>query len=139
MKELSEYEKKANDFLIKHDAMVGFDSIGKKMYFDNDYEPRNVYSVTISRDGKKDIIFPFGDSIYNTNKKIKPSVYDVLACLQKYPVEGDVFDFAEEFGYEINNRKSYLKTYNLYESCRDEYNKVYSIFGDCMEELREIE
>ena len=139
MKELNEYEVKANDFLTKHESVIEFHFLGKRIYFDGDIEPRNVYSVTISRCDKKDITVAFGDSINNTRKKIKPSVYDVLACLQKYPVEGDVFDFAEEFGYEINNRKSYLKTYNLYESCRDEYNKVYSIFGDCMEELREIE
>ena len=135
---MNEYLKQAQDFLTKHEAVVEFHFLGKRTYFDEDFEPRNVYSVTISRCDKKDITVTFGDSINNTRKKIKPTAYDVLACLQKYPVGGDVFDFADEFGYEINNRKSYLKTYKLYESCRDEYNKVCSIFGDCMDEFREI-
>lgn len=136
---MNEYLKQAQDFLTKHEAVVEFHFSGKRNYFDGDTEPRNVYSVTVSRCGKKDITVTFGDSILNTKKKIKPTAYGVLACLQKYPVDGDVFDFADEIGYEINNRKSYLKIYNQYESCRDEYNKVWSIFGDCIEELREIQ
>ena len=136
---MNNYVKQAQDFLEKHESVVEFHFSGKRIYFDGDTEPRNVYNVTISRDSKKDITITFGDSIFNTNKKIKPTAYDVLACLQKYPVDGDVFDFADEFGYEINNRKSYLKTYKIYDSCRDEYNKVCSIFGDCMDELREIQ
>jgi hypothetical protein len=136
---MNEYVKQAQDFLTKHDAMIRFHFVGKKTYFDGDIEPRNVYSVVISRDGKKDIIVTFGDSIYNTEKKIAPTCYDVLACLQKYPVDGDVFDFAEEFGYPIGDRKSYLKAFKIYDAVREEYEKVCSIFGDCLEELREIQ
>ena len=104
----------------------------------------DIYIVTIKRN-QKQFSFNFTNSKHNTDNNIKPTEYDVLACLQKYEV-GTFEDFCLEFGYEmypeypeIGNKFGYnTKTYKTFEAVEKEYNKVFKLFGDCMDELREI-
>lgn len=65
---------------------------------------------------------------------IKPSAYDVLACLTKY--DPDTFShFCDEFGYDTDSRKALA----LYESIQQEWDMVRRFFSsDELETLREI-
>lgn len=68
-------------------------------------------------------------------KPIAPTLYDVLACVQKYEV-GTFEDFCSEFGYETDSRNA-KKTYK---AVVKEYNKMCSLFNnDELEVLQEIQ
>lgn len=61
-----------------------------------------------------------------------PTAYDVLACLQKYPI--DTFeDFCSEFGYDEDSRAA-EKTYK---AVKTEYENLSRLFSD--EELEEMQ
>jgi hypothetical protein len=92
----------------------------------------NIYRVRIDRNGKS-FSFNFTDSANNYNKGIRPTVYDVLACLQKYEV-GTFEDFCSEFGYDMWKKESH----KIYKAVKREYDSVERLFGDCLEELAEI-
>lgn len=159
---MNEYLKKAEDFLTAHDAKIKivFDHCGK--YWEDDKENRNIYNVTITRDDKS-YTTQFGDSLHNTEeankikarakmearnltgaewRKIKnkytPNAYDILACLQKYETPSDPWEFANEFGYEINSHADFRKVDRICEACEKEYKAIYNMFSDCMDELAEI-
>lgn len=132
------YDEQANEFLKKHSASIKIDFLEKNFYFNEDKQKRNIYKVTIRRNGKQ-YSHKFGDSLNNTEKNVLPTNYDVLASLQKYDICGDVWDFAREYGFEINGKESYNNVYKIYRACKREYKAVCRLFGDCIEELQEIE
>lgn len=73
-----------------------------------------------------------GDKII---RPIAPTLYDVLACLQKYDV-GTFEDFCNEFGYDTDSRIA-KKTYK---AVVKEYDKMCSLFNnDELEILTEIQ
>jgi len=54
--------------------------------------------------------FPFWDSIANRQENKKPTVYDVLACLDVY--EGSIDDFTTDYGYGDQPTSKTIETYN---------------------------
>lgn len=58
-------------------------------------------------------------------RPIAPTLYDVLACLQKYDV-GTFENFCSEFGYETDSRNA-KKTYK---AVVKEYDKMCSLFSN---------
>jgi hypothetical protein len=89
-----------------------------------------IFSCTLRRKGKGSYTFKFGQSIAAGDKE--PTMYDVLACLQKSEV-GDFIDFCDEFGYD--KTKSSERIYN---SVVKEWENVERLFGDILDELQEI-
>lgn len=81
---------------------------------------------------RKTYTFDFGQSLADGSKT--PTMYDVLACLQKYDL-GSFEDFCHEYGYDEDSRRA-ERTYKAV--CR-EYAAVERLFGDCMDELQELE
>lgn len=68
------------------------------------------------------------------HKPVTPTVYSVLACLQKYDV-GGFEDFCSEFGYDADSRQA-EKTYK---AVKEEYTQLCTLFTDSeLEELQEI-
>lgn len=65
----------------------------------------------------------------------QPTVYDVLACLQTYPV--DTFeDFCAEFGYDNDS----IKALKVYEAVKNEHNNLCRLYTDKeLELLSEIQ
>ena len=61
----------------------------------------------------------------------KPNAYDILACLQAYPVD-NFEDFCFDFGYDNDSRKAY----KTYEAVLNEYNNLSRLFDD--DELQEL-
>ncbi len=62
----------------------------------------------------------------------EPTAYDVLACLQKHPVEDTYKEFAEAFGYGEDS----IKGLNVYKAVKDEYNRLCMLYSD--EELKDM-
>jgi hypothetical protein len=66
-------------------------------------------------------------------RKIAPTMYDILACIQKND-PGTLHDFCGDMGYDEDSRKAE----KIYFDCQNEFSAVRSLFSDCMEELQEI-
>jgi len=129
---MNEYTKQAEKFIKDVNAKVTIEYVEYGKHFDDDKEERNIYRITIKRNGKS-FTFKFGDSINNTQNGEEPSVYDVLACVQKYDC-GTFENFCSEFGYDTDSRKA-EKTYKAV--CR-EFKGINRVFGDVLEQLQEI-
>ena len=130
---MSEYVENALKFMQKNGVKMSI------KYVDYVYNPwneekwarwHNKYKVIIKRNNTVN----FYDSAYNTENGLKPTEYDILACLQKYDV-GSFEDFCWEFGYDLGT-KNVEKTYK---AVVREYNNVVRVFGDIIKELEEIQ
>lgn len=119
---MNTYEKQARDFLDK--TNTSFDAEFKKhgKHFEGDKQERDVYTITLTR-GKRTFSFDFGQSI--ANRGVKPTPYDVLACLQKYDV-GSFEDFCAEYGYDADSRKAE----RIYEAVLNEFKNVQALWSD---------
>ena len=140
---MNEYEKQAREFLRRAAASVTIcraEIVDRFPNADSVTGYRWKYRVTIRRGGRS-WTFPFYDSIHNYQTDKRPRPYDILACLQKYPVSADVWDFAEEYGYTIDSRESFKRVERIHTACEKEYNNVLRIFGNdpaLLAELQEI-
>lgn len=131
---MNSYENQANEFLAATNTTITKRFLRKGKYFDDDKLSRDIYSMTISRDGHGKFSFNFGNSIINSNSKRKaPSNYAILSCLTKYDV-GSFEDFCSEFDYDDDSRKAY----KIYKSVVNEWENVNRLFSDVMEQLQEI-
>ena len=86
--------------------------------------------------------FSFGQSLADSNKtkKVSPTAYDVLACLQKYDV-GTFKDFCDDFGYdaESEDEKKNLRIKATYKAVVNEYQSLCTLYSDAeLEKLQEI-
>lgn len=133
---MSEYVENALKFMQKNGVKMSI------KYVDYVYNPwneekwarwHNKYKVIIKRNNKQ-MTVNFYDSAYNTENGLKPTEYDILACLTKYDV-GSFEDFCWEFGYDLGT-KNVEKTYK---AVVREYNNVVRVFGDIIKELQEIQ
>ena len=108
-KYITEYDMQANNFLTLTGTTLEItrDEVVKKwgLY-------RWKYNCKLKR-GHKIYSFPFFDSVANYEKDEKPSKYDILACLDIYDDIQGIEDFASEFGYDIEDRK----TEKIYNAC----------------------
>lgn len=130
----NEYQKQAEKFCKNTNSKISFKFIKEGYYFPGDKEYRNIYRWTIKKDGKT-ISGRYGDSINNTMEGIKPTIYDLLTCLEKYDPE-DIETFCGEYGYEITDKN----TRKIYNACVRQYIQITSIYNDAeMEMLREIQ
>ena len=135
---MKNYIMQAENFCKEFNVTVEIKYLYCGKYFSDDKQNRNIYSVNISRNGKN-WDFKFGDSIYNTEKKKKPSVYDILATITKHEVSNNFDEFISEFGYEMKTEKDYIDFKKIHMDCLAEYKNVLNMFGDCMDELQEIQ
>ena len=117
----SMYDEAVN--LVKEFFNLEFkaDFLENGLYFQGDKDKRDIYNITLKR-GQRKYTFKFGQSIAKNSNE--PTLYDVLACLQKYEV-GTFEDFCDEFGYDNDSRNA-LKTYK---AVVKEYDKMCSLFN----------
>lgn len=133
-----DYEKQAADFLKAAGAKLKITYLKTDRYFPDDKEVRDIYRVRIDRKGKS-YSYMFGNSIAATHLNERPTKYDVLASVEKYAPYGDVWDFANEYGYEISDRDSFKKTERIYKACKNQAAKFERLFSDCYEQFCEIQ
>lgn len=137
---MTEYREMTKEFLKKTNTEIKIKICDYGLFFPSDKVNRNIYDITISRkvNGNiKEISFMFGDSVHNTKNGLKPSGYDILACLTKYDV-GSFDDFCDEFGY-ISSGMKISEIIKTYQDVKKEWEDVQYLFGDVLDELREIQ
>ena len=124
---MNESVKQAKDFLESCNATMKITYTGIDANKDwNDRNLRNTYSVTITTpNGSMKI--KFWDRIYNTDRAIKPTEYDILACLEKYDV-GTFEDFVNEFGYDVSEPDNLRCAKRIYKAVAREYNDICRCF-----------
>ena len=153
---MSKHTEQAEKFMEDCGATMTVTFLRHAPHFENDKDSRDIYHVVIKREGKgKDntMEFDFGQSLAKSvspedqqqarwgqkpQKREAPTAYDILACLQKWEVDGDVWEFAEAYGYEINSRESFNRIDKIHMAVIKEYRDVCRLFGDVMEQLQEI-
>lgn len=144
---VSTYETEARDFMIRNKIKMSItfkDREANRLWNENTI--RNRYSVYIQNtDTDEAMRVIFWDSVYNMERNITPTCYDILACLTKYD-PGDYEDFCSEFGYETEIENQFGRftrnetAYKIWKACCDEWRGIKRIFGEgeTLEELREI-
>ena len=128
---MTNHTAQAEKFAQKHGIKLSFIGDSKyKKHFTGDKEQRYVFKCRLTRAGQS-YTFDFGQSIKSGAEE--PTIYDVLACLQKYDV-GDFENFCSDFGYD-NDSRAAERTYKAV--CK-EFAAVDRLFSDIIEELQEI-
>lgn len=133
---MNEYVKQAKDFLKSCNATMKITQIGYEANKNwNENVCRNTYRVSI-KTPLGTMRVKFWDSVYNTERGIEPTEYDILACLEKYDV-GTFEDFVDEFGYESDSLRCAKR---IYKAVTREYNNICRCFTEeQLESLREIQ
>ena len=104
----------------------------------NDKGWHNTYRATI-KTPMGTMWVKFWDSVYNTERGIEPTEYDVLACLEKYDV-GTIDDFVSEFGYEVHEWSDVKRIQNIYNAVKREYKSICRCFTEeQIEAMQEIQ
>lgn len=97
----------------------------------------NTLFVVEAKYSKDDILRNINDTVLDivlNENRGAPSNYDILACLQKYPVDS-LENFCSDFGYDTDS----IKANSLYLAVQKEYMQVASIWNDSeLEQLQEI-
>lgn len=130
----STYEIEAEEFLNKYGVTFKAVFKGDKcpLWCDGNCNHGDRYVVTFRRKDSKSLSMSFWNSMNDSENGKAPSVYDVLAAMEKYDPE-DFEDWCSNLGYESNSRKA-EKTYKLVVK---EYEKVSAFFTE--EELEEMQ
>lgn len=126
------YQEQATDFLKATNTTFAASFKTHDYYFSGDKETRDIYNVTL-KNGSHRYRFTFGQSI--SNQGTAPTAYDVLACIEKYPVY-DFADFCANYGYDEDSRSAF-KTYKAVKREWENVNKLFT--EDQLELLREIQ
>lgn len=136
---MTEYQKQAKDFLESCNANMEITFVGTEINPNwDDARKRNKYIFAI-KTPLGSMTDYFWDSEYNTNRDIKPTEYDILACLEKYDV-GTIDDFVSEFGYEVHEWADVKRIENTYNAVIKEYQDLCRIFTpEQIEMLREVQ
>lgn len=157
-----DYQKQAKEFCEKTSTVIDVKFLYSGHYFDTDKEVRDIYEVTIFRNGqnKKPYTFKFGQSIAHSRDYVKkeaqkrrdrgesmssihkykktavksPTEYDILATITKHDC-GTFKDFCDNFGYSDDS----IAAQKTYFAVQDEWSNVNRLFGDVLEELQEIQ
>jgi hypothetical protein len=139
---MNEYTQKANEFLAKTNTTFSYDLVGTYYGFpnhENDTNPRNHFKVTLENPkGKLELDFygSYQDWI-NGNEEI--TSYDVLASMG-YEPQRNVWEFAQEFGYEITNQKQFQNAKRILKEMKRQYKALVKMFSqDELLELVEIQ
>lgn len=162
------YRKQAEDFLVKTKTEFKARFLSHGKYFENDKVSRDIYEITLNRNGKI-YTFNFGQSVANSGvpkdtvdafayHKIDYYKYEArhgyVAAQKKAkelrngtpPTAYDVLACLTK--HDIGTHKDFCSDYGYDEDSRkgletylkvqEEYRNIYRLFHDVMEELQEI-
>lgn len=134
MNEVYDYKTQAEQFLKNTGTTMSIKFKVCDYYFDDDKEPRNIYTVTLRRKGYGQWSFTFGNSIDNTRKEKVPSQYDILTCITKDD-PGSFEEFCWSYGFNVDS----IKDLKIYKKVCKEYKNVLRLFEDVLDQLGEIQ
>jgi hypothetical protein len=160
-----EYHKQAADFLEKHNIKIAINkaaSQGCPLWCDDKHIHGDKWLVVFSREGKPDFSLDFWDSKADKDLRnggnpyrigspefkahgqkirqaLKPTAYDILACLEKYEPAALLEDFCADYGYEIHSVKDAVNVQATHQAVIKQYQQAKAFFTDAeLEELQEI-
>jgi len=96
-------------------------------YFPEDKQYRNIWRITITRNGKT-ISFTFGSSLVDTWENKEPTLYDILASVGLDYSVGK-YDF-EEFCEELGMDNDSIRDKKMYKECVKQSEKLQKIFDE---------
>jgi hypothetical protein len=129
---MNEYQKQAMQFAKKYNVKLFVLGVEYGKHFPDDKQDRYIFEMMLQR-GQKSYIFKFGQSIADGAKE--PTMYDVLACMQKSDV-GTFEDFCREFGYDFDSKSECKAVEKTYKAVCKEYKAMRRLFSD--DELQEM-
>lgn len=152
--EESDYSEQGDKFLQATNTKMTVHLIGHDYYFDEDKDTRDIYRVTLDRDGEI-MQFRFGQSLNDSGysldtpiaykdkrsggiyahkgfrqnvtlirKRKAPNAYDILTCLTKYD-PCSFHDFCGDYGYDTDS----IKATKIYEAVCKEYRDLRRLFS----------
>jgi len=131
---MNDYDENAEKVAEKYSLRLSTEFVKYDYYFPGDKEKRNIYKCKLSRKNHQ-YTFMFGASIAGGNA---PTLYDVLSCMQKYPI-GSFEEFIAEFGYDENRLSDYPKVKKIYNAVKKEYAGFSALFdGNIPDDIMEI-
>lgn len=126
------YQQQALNFAKKYGIELLINSSTYKKHFQDDKQCRYVFNCTLKCNGRK-YTFNFGQIISQGSNK--PTMYDILACLQKYEV-GTFDNFCSDFEYSNDS----IAAHKIYKAVSKEYKNMTRLFtDDILEEMQEIQ
>ena len=127
---MSEYEKKANDFLTANGIKfrATFKDAKCPPYCDGKHIHGERYRVTLHRPGQPGrLSFDFWNSQHDMEAGEQPTAYDVLACISSDLNCPESFkEFCGEYGYEEDSRKAYA----TFKRCASFAKRLNAFFTD---------
>jgi hypothetical protein len=141
---MENYEKKAKDFLKETKTRLSFELLGEINGFPHDLSGgdklfRYSYKVTL-KNQKGSYSFKYYDSHHNWKKNIqKLSAYDVLSTLTPNNHYPNVWEFARDYGYSINNEEQYREVSKVVKLINKQTKALNRLFTEKeLEALQEI-
>lgn len=122
-----DYQNQAREFLNSCPATMSITYVDKVRVAWDKY-PHAMYTFVIKTQ-RGQMTGNFYNSRHNTEEGIKPTEYDILACLEKYDI-GNMDDFMYEFGYEIHCVEDMTNLISTYNTVVKEYNDVRRCFTE---------
>lgn len=132
---MNEYDKQAEKFLIDTKTSIEISQSAIQSAPDWAENERHgiKYDVEISN-ARGRYVFPFWDSIANKDRRERPSIYSVLACLDGYEPSSDYYDFCKDFGYTPSRQAE-----KIFRGVNEQYDELKKIFSSKeLEMLQEI-
>lgn len=132
----SSYDLLACRFLRLTGSKLKIEFLRNGHHFADDKVNRDIYRCELTNKVGVHFTFDFGQSVDGTQKKQKPSSYDVLSCLTKYNPES-FNNFCAEYGYDEDS----IKALEIYKRVQEEYDNIERLYGesDELEMLREVQ
>jgi hypothetical protein len=141
---MNEYEKQANLFLLNTNTSFQYVLYGVVLGFpnhDDDKAPRNHFKVLL-KNAKGSLELDFYGSINDYQQGIETlSPYDVLSSIasSSYGITDSMWEFAENYGYVINNEKTFKNVQRIHKGVKREYEAIKTMFSPKeIEQLVEI-
>ncbi len=128
--QLGEYSDYPTElFLLLQEIKIYIGEPLYKSYFPDDKEKnvcRNVYTVDVKR-GKIKISFKFGDSIFNTQDRKTPTLYDILTCIKSdFLCEQPFKEWCSDLGYDDNS----ISHKKMWKNCLRQSQKLKAVFKE---------
>ena len=104
----------------------------KLSMFDVPFKTKEYFKQALLEEVK---VWTTGNEYLISLQKTKPSMYDILTCLQKYEV-GDIEEFCQDFGYDSDS----ITANAVHKKVADEYRNMCRLFTqEELEKLSEVQ
>jgi hypothetical protein len=129
-----DYEKEMKKILNNNGIDVEIVYITKSFTNWDKQNLHNQYKIILKR-GTNQMQYDYWASLYSTQNGKKATIYDVISCLEWYPIY-DFDNFCMDFGYDTDS----IKAFNTYTECQKQQKELFELIPEekIREQIREI-